>query len=218
MNLVRIIKIFDRNLKNTFFFSFMSFFTVVALAQAKTSEGVTDQSVEVTKAEGTSQKYKTVEWIDLLPKDDLEALLNPPEYITDIEENSTEDVISNQLRGARSNAKADRYQQALNSSRIVSEMNGSAIRIPGFIVPLEFNDKQTITQFFLVPWFGACIHLPPPPPNQIILTNYPKGLKLESLYEPFWISGVLKTSLVENELASAAYVLERSADEPYTEE
>ena len=218
MNLVRIIKIFDRNLKNTFFFGFMSFFTVVALTQAKTSEGGTEQAVEVTKAQGTSGKYKTVEWIDLLPKDDLEALLNPPEYITNIEENSTEDVISNQLRGDTSNAKADRYQQALNSSRIVSKMDGSAIRIPGFIVPLEFDDMQTITQFFLVPWFGACIHLPPPPPNQIILTNYPKGLKLESLYEPFWISGVLKTSLVENELASAAYVLEMSAYEPYTEE
>ena len=177
MSLVRIIKIFDSNLKNTFFFSFMSFFTVVALAQTKTSEGITDQSVEVTKPEGTSEKYKTIEWIDLLPKDDLEALLNPPEYITDIEENSTEDVISNQLRGDTSNAKADRYQQALNSSRIVSNMNGRAIRIPGFIVPLEFDDMQTITQFFLVPWFGACIHLPPPPPNQIILTNFPKGLK-----------------------------------------
>lgn len=218
MNLVRIIKIFNRNLKITLFLSFMSLFTVVALAQVKTSEGVTDQSVKETKEEGTSQKYKTVEWIDLLPKDDLEALLNPPEYITNIEENSTEDVISNQLRGDASNVRADRYQQALNSSRIVSKMNGSAIRIPGFIVPLEFDDKQTITQFFLVPWFGACIHLPPPPPNQIILTNYPKGLKLESLYEPFWISGVLETSLVENELASAAYVLEMNAYEPYTED
>ena len=218
MNLVRIIKLAYRNLKNTLFFSFTSFFIVVSLAQAKTSEGVADQSVEVTKAEGTSQKYETVEWIDLLPKDDLKALLNPPEYVTNIEENSAEDVISSQLRGDTSNTKADRYQQALNSSRIVSKMNGSAIRIPGFIVPLEFSDKQTITQFFLVPWFGACIHLPPPPPNQIILTNYPKGLKLESLYEPFWISGVLKTSLVENELASAAYVLEMSAYEPYTEE
>jgi len=218
MNLVRIIKIFNRNLKITLFLSFMSLFTVVALAQVKTSEGVTDQSVKETKEEGTSQKYKTVEWIDLLPKDDLEALLNPPEYITNIEENSTEDVISNQLRGDASNVRADRYQQALNSSRIVSKMNGSAIRIPGFIVPLEFSDKQTITQFFLVPWFGACIHLPPPPPNQIILTNYPKGLKLESLYEPFWISGVLETSLVENELASAAYVLEMNAYEPYTED
>ena len=108
MGLVRIIKIVDRNLKNTLFFSFMSFFTVFTLAQAKTSEGVAEQSVEVTKAEGTSQKYETVEWIDLLPKDDLEALLNPPEYITNIEENSTEDVISNQLRADTSNERAAR--------------------------------------------------------------------------------------------------------------
>ena len=218
MNLVRIIKIVDRSLKDTLFFSFMSLFAVVTLAQAKTSGDVIEQSGEISKAGSSSQEYKTVEWIDLLPQDDLEALLNPPEYVTSIEENSAEDVISDQLRSDTSNDKADRYQQALNSSRIVSEMNGSAIRIPGFIVPLEFDDKQTITQFFLVPWFGACIHLPPPPPNQIILTNYAKGLKLESLYEPFWISGVLKTSLVENELASAAYVLEMNTYEPYTEE
>ena len=133
MNLVRIIKIVDHSLKKTLFFSFMSLFTVAALAQAKTSGDVIDQSVKISKAGSSSQEYKTVEWIDLLPQDDLEALLNPPDYVTSIEENSAEDVISDQLRSDTSNAKADRYQQALNSSRIVSEMNGSAIRI-GFIV------------------------------------------------------------------------------------
>jgi len=82
-------------------------------------------------------------------------------------------------------------------------MDGQAIQIPDFIVPLEFNDKQTITQFYLVPFFGACIHLPPPPPNQIIFVNYPEGLMLNTLYDPFWISAILKTSLTENAAASA---------------
>ena len=161
--------------------------------------------------------FKTVEWVDLMPKEDLDILLNPPSYVTDVEDGSFEDQITNQIQNTLAAAGDDRYQQALPSTRIISEMEGQAIRIPGFIVPLEFDDEQTITQFFLVPFFGACIHLPPPPPNQIIFVNYPKGLKLHALYDPFWISGILKTTLVENETATAAYSLQMQSYEPYTE-
>lgn len=161
--------------------------------------------------------FKTVEWIDLMPAEDLEALLNPPSYVTDIEDGSFEDQISSPIQNTLAPASDDPYQQALVSTRIMPEMDGQAIRIPGFIVPLEFNDKQTITQFFLVPFFGACIHLPPPPPNQIIFVNYPEGLMLNTLYDPFWISGILKTSLIENEIASAAYSMQMQSFEVYTE-
>lgn len=161
--------------------------------------------------------FKTVEWVDLMPKEDLNALLAPPSYVTDVEDGSFEDEISNQIQNALGAASDDRYQQALVSTRIIPEMEGQAIRIPGFIVPLEFSDEQTITQFFLVPFFGACIHVPPPPPNQIIFVNYPKGLKLDALYDPFWISGVLKTTLVENEMATAAYSMQMQSFEAYTE-
>ncbi len=81
-----------------------------------------------------------------------------------------------------------------------------------------YNDEQIITEFFLVPYFGACIHMPPPPPNQIIYVKYPKGLILEALYHPFWISGKLKTSLIENDMATAAYALDMEDYEPYSEE
>ncbi len=161
--------------------------------------------------------FKTIEWTDLMPKDDLDALLNPPSYITDVEDGSAEDQISSQIQNAIAAASDDRYQQALVSTRVVPEMDGQAIRVPGFIVPLEFDDKQTITQFFLVPFFGACIHVPPPPPNQIVFVEYPEGLKLEALYDPFWISGIVKTSLTENDLATAAYTLKMQYVEDYTE-
>ena len=161
--------------------------------------------------------FKTVEWTHLMPKEDLDALLNPPSYVTDVEDGSFEDQISNQIQNTLAAASDDRYQQALASTRIIPEMDGQAIRIPGFIVPLEFDDEQTITQFFLVPFFGACIHVPPPPPNQIIFVNYPKGFKLDVLYDPFWILGILKTSLVENEVATAAYSMQMQSFEVYTE-
>ena len=150
-----------------------------------------------------------------MPKEDLDALLNPPSYITDIIDGSIEDQISSQIQNSIEAANQDRYQQALASTLVVAEMNDKAIRIPGFIVPVEFDDEQTITQFFLVPFFGACLHLPPPPPNQIIFIDYPEGLKLDALYDPFWISGVLKTSLIENEIATATYSLNMQYFEEY---
>jgi hypothetical protein len=161
--------------------------------------------------------YKTVEWINLMPKDDLDALLNPPDYLADIQDGSIEDQMENQIKNAISAANDDRYQQALVSANVVPEMDNQAIKIPGFIVPLEFNEDETVTQFFLVPYFGACIHQPPPPPNQIIFVNYPKGLTLESLYDPFWISGILSTSVIQNDMATAAYTMEVQHYELYTE-
>lgn len=161
--------------------------------------------------------FKTVEWTDLMPEEDLNALSNPPEYINEVEDGSFEDQINDQFQNTINTTTDDRYQQALVSTSVVSELDGESIRIPGFIVPLEFNDDQTITQFFLVPYFGACIHMPPPPPNQMIFVNYPRGLKLNALYDPFWISGVLKTSLQENDMATSAYAMDMQKFESYQE-
>lgn len=161
--------------------------------------------------------FRTVEWVELMPKSDLDALLNPPEYITEVEDGSLEDQISGQLQNSIAAAADDRYQQALVSTNVVEALDGQSIRIPGFIVPLEFDDDQTITQFFLVPFFGACIHVPPPPPNQIVLVNAPQGLKLDVLYDPFWITGELMASLNQNDLATSAYEMTMAGYEPYTE-
>ena len=167
--------------------------------------------------------FMSAQWTDLMPKDDLDALLNPPDYINEIAENSAEDQLNNTdvtnkatTTAINSGSKENSYHQALASTRIIPAINNVAIRLPAYIVPLEFDDSQRVTQFFLVPFFGACIHLPPP--NQTIFVNYPKGFTLESLYDPYWVSGVIKTSLVENDMAIAAYSMEVHALELYTDE
>lgn len=162
--------------------------------------------------------FQVIDWVDLIPEDDLDALVNPPSYITDVEEGSIEDQVSNQLQAAFEPPKKDRYQQALVSTTVIEAMDNKPVRIPGFVVPLEFDDNQTITQFFLVPFFGACIHVPPPPPNQIIFVNYPTGFQIDALYDPLWISGVLSTSLIENDVATAAYTIEMQSFKPYVGE
>ena len=165
-----------------------------------------------------SSEYVTIQWTDLLPQDEVDILSNPPDYLNDIEDGSAEDQLNSPMNNSIVVEMEDRYQQALVSTRVKSEMDGRAVRIPGFIVPIEFNGDQTITEFFLVPYFGACLHMPPPPPNQIIYVKSAEGLKLEALYYPFWISGDLKASMVENDMATAAYSMEMNNYEAYQQE
>ena len=167
----------------------------------------------------------TIQWTELIPEADLEAILNPPESITSIVDGSPEDRLSGSLADSIEQAigaskaplspEEKKYYKALESTNIKAEYNNKHIRIPGFIVPVEYNDQQVITEFFLVPYFGACIHVPPPPPNQIIYVKYPKGLTLEALYDPFWVEGLLQTEITENELAISAYALSAKAIKPY---
>ena len=172
---------------------------------------------QVVKLNFPDFAFKTLDWTDLLPKEDYEALSNPPSYLEEIEDGTEEDQISGQLKGEIGDAEDHPYYRALVSETVVAEMDDQPVRIPGFIVPLEFDDDQTITEFFLVPFFGACIHYPPPPPNQMVYVKAPEGFRLEVLYQPFWISGLLKTSLVVNDIASAAYSMQMQSMEPYEE-
>lgn len=157
------------------------------------------------KPKNSGVSYTRVDWQDLLPKQDLDALLNPPASLQDIQDGSAADSYTSKIKSRAPTKNDNRYQQALSSKIIKPEFNNRAIRIPGFMVPVEFNDEQTVTTFFLVPFFGACLHMPPPPPNQIIYAEYEPGIKLDSLQDPFWIEGTLSTTLVENDMATAAY-------------
>lgn len=160
--------------------------------------------------------FETIEWPDLMPPEVLAILLNPPEYIAEIEDGSAEDQISSQMKSAVNQSEEDAYQKALVSTDVNENLDGAMIRIPGFVVPLEFDEEQTISQFFLVPYFGACLHMPPPPPNQIILVNAPKGIQMSALYDPFWIEGQLSTSFQENDMATSAYAMQLQRIEPYS--
>lgn len=185
-------------------------------------EQTTSESTAINAGGDNTPNVKTIEWTDLMPKEDLEALANPPEYIDNTEDGSEADTIDSQLKNTSQaqppqSAEEARYQQALVSTNVVPEMANKKIRLPGFIVPLVFNDQEQITEFFLVPFFGACLHIPAPPPNQIIFVRYPRGLRVEHLYDPIWVTGRLEISMTENDTASAAYsmTMENYEDYPY---
>lgn len=164
----------------------------------------------------SADNFATIEWEALIPDDVLEILLTPPDYINNIADGSAEDNFERQIEDAF-NQPDDPYQQALTSTKVIAEMDGKRVRIPGFVVPIETNEDKLVTEFFIVPYFGACLHMPPPPPNQIIYAIYPQGLEQPTLYEPFWLSGELKTQVTTNDIAQAAYEMRVVSYELYTE-
>lgn len=97
----------------------------------------------------------------------------------------------------------------------VSELNETKVRIPGYTVPFEYGKNAEVTEFLLVPYFGACIHAPPPPPNQTVFVLTDKPLKLRNLPQAVWIEGTLYTQTQDTDLADAAYTIKLEKIEKY---
>ncbi|MEG3765460.1 DUF3299 domain-containing protein [Alteromonas sp. 14N.309.X.WAT.G.H12] len=97
---------------------------------------------------------------------------------------------------------------------VVEAYNGKYVKIPGFVVPLEGTDELT-TEFLLVPYFGACIHVPPPASNQIVHVTFENGVAIEDLYDAVWVTGTLSTEGWQGDIASVGYRLKGEAVEAY---
>jgi hypothetical protein len=98
---------------------------------------------------------------------------------------------------------------------VVEALDGKRVRIPGFVVPLDLEPGK-ISEFLLVPYYGACIHVPPPPANQTIFVRMPEGQPLEGeMFDTIWVEGTLKVTPTQSELAEAGYLIEASTVTPY---
>ncbi len=89
---------------------------------------------------------------------------------------------------------------------IVPELNGQNVSIGGYVVPLDF-DSTTVKEFLLVPFVGACIHVPPPPANQIIYVKADKGFEVGGQFDPVTVVGKINTTVASTGLADAGYTL-----------
>lgn len=102
--------------------------------------------------------------------------------------------------------------QADPNAPVLESLNNRLVKIPGFVVPLEGTATHT-KEFLLVPYFGACIHVPPPPSNQIVHVTFAEGIPIESLYDAVWITGKLTTTRWEGDIASVGYSMKGMAVE-----
>lgn len=85
-----------------------------------------------------------------------------------------------------------RKQRAL-AGAVNPALDGQTVRMPGYLLPLEFAGKE-VTEFLLVPWVGACIHTPPPPPNQIVHVKPDKPFEVKGMFDAVWVTGRMATS------------------------
>jgi hypothetical protein len=166
-----------------------------------------------------SGSYTDILWEELIPETErkfmmemMELTRNPHGIPLDPNEN-----LSVQLDRVTDLIQDPDYQGLMNSINVRSELDQKDIRLPGFIVPLEVNSENAVTEFFLVPYYGACIHVPPPPPNQIVFVNYVRGLPLQDITTPFYVSGRLSTELYEDDIAVTAYTMVAETISVYTD-
>lgn len=107
---------------------------------------------------------------------------------------------------------------------VVNNLNGKKVRLPGYILPLEMSGTK-VSEFLLVPYIGACIHVPPPPPNQIVFvkTAAEKAYNSKQLFEPVWVTGVISVQSMVKDLflvdgsagIDIGYAMQANQIEPY---
>ena|GEM_PF-216260 len=130
-----------------------------------------------------------IDWLELMPPEDIKKLQELPTV-------DHSGFIS-----------ADQFM----SFNTVKELDGRRGKIAGYIVPIDTNDKGELTSFFLVPYFGACVHVPPPPPNQIVYAKLGKAIPVPDMYAPQWVEGTLLIDRTDNELGASAYTIKVDA-------
>ena len=148
---------------------------------------------------------RTLEWDDLMPAD-----FDPgaPFKDIDIASLTDDDPCAQELMM--------KLRKLWDEAPVVSALDGARIRLPGFAVPLE-TDGQTTTRFLLVPYYGACIHVPPPPANQTVLVEAPAGARIQRAFDAVWVTGRLAIQRATTDLANAGYTLTATEVRPYGE-
>ncbi|WP_312977566.1 DUF3299 domain-containing protein [Stutzerimonas nitrititolerans] len=137
-------------------------------------------------------EVRELQWSDLIPPG---APPPPPVALHDL----------SQLADALEAEAGPAAMQQSPAAPVVEALDGVQVKLPGYIVPLDMSEEGRVTEFLLVPYFGACIHVPPPPSNQIVHATSELGVKVEQLYQPFWIEGPLRVEHASSELAEAGY-------------
>lgn len=151
-------------------------------------------------AAAAAAEPRTIDWVDLVPESERATYdPAPPPPVHDYLSGDPAALASMQVMKGEINEALD----------------GREVRLPGFIVPLELDEEGRVTEFFLVPYFGACIHVPPPPPNQMVYVIMDQGISLDSMYSAYWISGTMATQQRESSLGAAAYTLAGTLAEEY---
>jgi hypothetical protein len=180
--------------------------TLPALAWAQNPAGVPAMKppLRATPAPAPGSP-RTIQWEELVPAD-----WDPFKDFRDINFQLLDDG------DPRANALLKRMREVWDAAPVNAQLVGQVVRIPGFVVPLE-DTNDGLKEFLLVPYFGACIHSPPPPANQIIHVLPKAPAKGFRSMDTVWVSGRISTPRTDSYMGVSGYRIEADAVTRYEE-
>ncbi|WP_368184337.1 DUF3299 domain-containing protein [Aestuariibius sp. HNIBRBA575] len=141
-----------------------------------------------------AEDFVDLEWTDLIP----DGQVAMPPMLQDLIDHDQPPMSSQQPQ----------------SNGVRTDWNGQVVRLPGFIVPIDYSGTG-VTAFILVPFVGACVHVPPPPANQLVFVTTQDPYQTAGLYEPVNVIGMFGTSSISTQLADIAYAISADRIVPY---
>lgn len=158
-------------------------------------------------SEKENTPFKKINWDTLLPEDYRPEVVME-KYMDQLSNLDDSDPKAMQLYG--------QIQAELENAPVNKKLHQLKIQLAGFITPLETNNGM-VTEFLLVPYYGACIHVPPPPINQTVLIQMSKGtgVKSDETIDPVWVSGEMLVEKAQTDLAQVGYRIIEAKVTPY---
>ena len=153
--------------------------------------------------------YNLIDWNDLMPEPWVKEMTKEMAAVgklSSLQDNSEE-----------ANKAMSVMRKKFDEAPIVKSQLNKKVRLPGYVVPLD-AERSEKREFLLVPYFGACIHTPPPPANQIVLVRPMPGSKVRKVPETMdvvWVEGELKEGRVTTSAGVSGYLLEAVNLYPY---
>lgn len=148
-------------------------------------------------------RFTAIEWKDLIPENEIAIIrkyqAKPAVTVNDLTQQILDSI----------EASGDKeYQQTLVSTNTVETMENTNIKISGFVVPIDFYASKNPKFIFIVPYFGACIHFPPPPPNQMFFVKLEDNFSEFDINQAYTFTGKVKVALFEDLLGTSAYSMD----------
>ncbi len=170
------------------------------------ADATSDSGESLTSRE-TSSDFSEIEWEDLVPAgySHEEVWARYDDRLADVEYGSPEET-----------ALYEQMQSEIDNDIVEPALDGQKIRLEGFVAPLTY-DGDIVTEFLLVPYFGACIHVPAPPANQTVMVTLDKanGFTIDEAWGAVWVEGVMTIDANTTELGATGYTIDGQSSGVY---
>lgn len=143
---------------------------------------------------GHAEEIIELEWSDLLPR--------------------TGGTVRDRIWGLIEHDQAPLVSQQPGTEGVRTDWNGKIVSLPGYVVPVDYSGTG-VTAFILVPFVGACVHVPPPPANQLVFVTTSEPYESKGLFEPVKVTGMFGTASTSTQLAEIGYALSAEKIVPF---